>query len=404
MVNNKKTTKSKNQTKVLVPKKKKTPFGDAGEIAARGIGNFFKIGDWSHVGRWLGTGIGSIFGSGDYTAIGPNPGYNVFSGQIPKFSTTRATNIVCHREYLFDVAGASAFQNQQLPLNPGMATTFPWLSQVAANYQQYKFHGLIIEFRPLVTDFVTSGAPGVICITSNYNSDQPAYTSRIEAENAEFAVSTKPTQSLVHMLECNPEQVANKLYNVRTGPVPVGQDLRLYDLALSQIITQGNPTQSLGEVWISYCVEFFKPVLALEYGITPAVGLHLYRSGFSSGAPLGSATVTSSGSSGITFVITGNNILTLSGLIVGTTYMVSLNATGQTSGVFGITAASGFAARNLFVGGSINNVLTPSGAPCALTLTDVATATSASLTFGATVSGTGSVDIFVQSLDAAINV
>jgi len=193
------------------PKRKKrpTPFGDTGSIIGNRIGGMFGRSDIGKgVGRWLGSGIGSIFGSGDYSMTGQQPAYNVLvnGSQVPQFDTTRATNVVCHREYLGDIIGTTSFNNTQYPLNPGISQTFPWLSSIAANYQEFKFHGIIFEFRPLITDYVTSGAPGVVVLATNYNADVVNYTTKQQMENSEFAVSIKPTMPVIHGIECADDQ------------------------------------------------------------------------------------------------------------------------------------------------------------------------------------------------------
>jgi len=313
--------------KTKTKKTKKTPFGDTGSIVGSKVGAMFgSAASGNSIGRWLGTGIGSIFGSGDYTAMGPRPEYNILSGQVPKFSSTHATNIVCHREYLGDINGTAGFSNTAYPLNPGMSATFPWLATIAANYQQYKFHGLVFEFRSLVTDFVTAGSPGVLVMTTNYNADQAPFVSRQEAENAEFAVATKPTVNLSHMIECKPSEVANKLYNVRTGAVPLGQDLRLYDYGNTQVITQTNPTINLGELWVTYCVEFFKPTLSLENSVLESAQFHSYRVGTSAASPLGTAQVTYSGS--LVAAVAGNSI-SVSNATPGAKYLLTLTISGS---------------------------------------------------------------------------
>jgi len=244
--------------------KKNTPFRDIGGVIGTVAGSFFENPiAGANIGKWLGSGIGSIFGSGDYTTVGPRPSYNVLSGsaQIPKFSATHSTNIVCHREYLGDIAGTATFNNKSYPLNPGMEQTFPWLSTIAGNYQEYRFHGLIFEFRPLITDFVTSGQPGVIIMSTNYNSEASAYTSRQQMENAEFAVSVKPTTAMIHAIECKMSETPLKELYVRSTPPINGDDLRMSDLGKFQFATQANPVIDLGELWVSYCVEFFKPII-----------------------------------------------------------------------------------------------------------------------------------------------
>jgi len=295
-----KTEKKLAALEIKAPKtktRKRTPFADTGSILGNSLGGMFGMGSIGrNVGRFLGSGIGSIFGSGDYSLVGQRPAKNnLLTGQIPQFSTTRATNVVCHREYLGDIMGTSAFTNTQYPLNPGIATTFPWLSTVAPSYQEYKFHGVVFEFRSLITDFVTSGSPGVVIMSTNYNADATLYTSKQQMEQSEFATSVKPTVNLMHAIECAVDQTPVNEKYIRSGSVPVNQDLRLYDHGNFQFATQTNPIQNLGELWVTYCVELFKPILPLTSS-TLTGGFHLLRTGATGGVPLGTTTVLSAGS------------------------------------------------------------------------------------------------------------
>jgi hypothetical protein len=312
------------QGKQKQKKKKATPFKDAGGIAGSRIGGMFGNSALGMgVGKWLGSGIGSILGSGDYQMSGPQPQYNVIANgsQIPKFSTTRQTNIVCHREYLGDILGTVGFNNTPYILNPGVSTTFPWLSSVAANYQEYRFHGLVFEFRSLITDFVTGGAPGVIVMATNYNSDAVDYTSKQQMENSEYAVSVKPTLHLMHGIECASGQTILPTKFIRTGAVPVGQDLRLYDQGIFQFATQQNPIQDLGELWVSYCVEFLKPILPIvESDAGP--GFHAVRTTSSSVSPLGLTQLKATGT--LPVVVSGTTIA-ISNAEPGSFYMLNLD-------------------------------------------------------------------------------
>lgn len=385
----------------IARKKKSTPFRDVGGILGKQAAALTGMKSLQGVGKWLGTGIGSIFGSGDYAVMGPTPGYNVLAGQTPKFSTSHATNIISHREYLGDLDGATQFVNRDYPLNPGMSKTFPWLSTIAANYQQYKFHGLIFEFRPLMTDFVTSGAPGVIVMTTNYNADQGPFGTRQEAENAEFAVSVKPTQGLMHMIECRDVEVANKLYNVRTISPPVGQDLRLYDYGLTQIITQNNPAQVLGELWVSYCVEFFKPCLSVSNDLVVADGFHAYRTTATTAAPLGLIGVRTSGS--LSTFVSGTTI-SVSNAIAGVRYEVLVSWQGATSvSTVGQVPTSGLASYPIYGATPSNNLLAGNTtSACTLLHSWLATATTFVITVNATIVGSPSVDITINASDITV--
>jgi hypothetical protein len=399
--NNKVKQLTRKMKKVTVSKPKPSrPFRDVGGTLGGALGGVFgnhTLGN--NIGKWLGTGIGSIFGSGDYTTTGQPPDYNVFSGQVPQFSSTHATNIVCHREYVTDIVGASIYTNRLFPLNPGIATTFPWLSSIAAGYQQYKFHGIVIEFRPLVTDYVTNGAPGVMVLATEYDASNPGFTSRQQAENSEFAVSTKPTLPLLHMIECNPAEQQMKLYNVRTGPLGVNDDLKLFDLGLTQVITQLNPTQLLGEIWISYCVEFFKPIIPVVIPVGGAY--HLFATGVSSTQPFGTSAIRRSGSLLSTEVFTaGIQSITLT-LTPGRYYQVSYYARAGTS-ITGVTiGATGMTAVSIYEDTPQSNyaVATTGSTKYVLTLYYLCTNATVVFTAAATVTGSTSMDFVVVPSD-----
>jgi hypothetical protein len=276
----------KNTTIAKVPK---TPFRDVGGIIGKRIASLTGMSGAHGVGKWLGTGIGSIFGSGDYEMVGAPSEYNVLAGSPPQFSSTQATNVVCHREYLGDVIGTAAFVNNQFPINPGMAQTFPWLSTIAQNYQEYRFHGLVFEFKSLLTDYVTNGTPGVVVMATNYNSGAASYTTKQQMENSEFAVSNKPTRDLLHMVECKRDLTVLPHNYVRNGPVPNNQDIRLHDQGNFQLVTQGNPAVNIGELWVTYCVEFVKPTTVATAGpvVAGPLFVHAKRTGCTTTIPIG---------------------------------------------------------------------------------------------------------------------
>jgi len=355
---NKNNTRRKVVVKQPKPKQKKTPFSDAGAIVGTKLGSIFNAPYLKGVGKWLGSGIGQIFGSGDYQVVGPSPAYNVLMNtQTPKFSSTKQTNIICHREYLGDITGTASFSLNTYPLNPCISSTFPWLSTIAQNYQEYKFHGLIFEFRPLITDFVTNGAPGVVIMATNYNADALPYTTKQEMENSEYAVSVKPTRELMHGVECDTNQTVLPQLYVRTGNPPANQDLRLYDLGLFQFGTQSNPVQNLGELWVSYCVEFFKPVLPIDVGGNVLSAL-ISRSTVSPTAPFGGIGLSITGdlpvnvvsSTVITFFAQPGNLYTVMmfwlGSIAAATTFPSINYTNA-------------GALQIYAGRTVNVILTP---------------------------------------------
>lgn len=202
---------------------------------------------------------------------------------VPTFVSNNNITNVCHREYIGDIlvpADPTAFNLNAYAINPANAALFPWLAPVAARYQQYRFKGLIFEFKTLSSDITAGGALGAVIMGTNYDAIASNFTSKIQMENTQFSVSAKPSRSQIHAIECDPSQTQNKLLYCRDDSASVlNSDDRFYDLGIFQIATTGLPGtegQVLGELWCSYDIDLYKPdlsnVLAGTQDIFGAVG------------------------------------------------------------------------------------------------------------------------------------
>lgn len=135
-------------------KTRKDPTGSRYRVPAGLIGS--AIG--GYVGGPPGSAIGSVLGSsaadllkhvagiGDYTV-----NYNTIlkPDSVPQFSGNR-TFVVSHREYIQDIVSSSsagAFKIDSFLINPGDPATFPWLSNLAQNFEEYRIHGMIFQFK-----------------------------------------------------------------------------------------------------------------------------------------------------------------------------------------------------------------------------------------------------------------
>lgn len=202
----------------------------------------------------------SVTGFGDYN-VNNN---TLMTDNAPPMFTSSGTGIrVCHREYLGDISGSSAFTLESYPINPGMHETFPWLAQVASNFEQFKLHGCIFEFRSTSADALnsTNTALGTILMATDYDVYDASYASKADMAQAMFTCSGPPSRSLFHPIECDPSQLPTKLLYLRSGQIDTdGRDLRFYDIGNFQIATVGMQAASvIGELWVTYDVEFFKP-------------------------------------------------------------------------------------------------------------------------------------------------
>jgi hypothetical protein len=235
-----------------------------------------------------GEGQGLYSGSGSYTN-------NLISGQaddsfmgtnsVPEMSgygDETGAFVIRHREYITDVfapgiAGGSTqipFSIQKFPLNPGLSSTFPFLSQLAVNYEEYELLQCIWHFRSLVTDIgsSTTGQCGTIIMATNYNASSEPFTDKQQMVEYAHAHSCKITEHMSHGVECDPAKLShNAALYTRSNPVLIGQDLKTYDHALFQIAVSNCPAAyngyPIGELWCEYSVKVVKPKLFVTRGL-----------------------------------------------------------------------------------------------------------------------------------------
>lgn len=250
------------------------------------------------IGGFLGGKIGhlveQITGFGDYTVTSNS----VMKGGMTPPQVVNSMNkggyIIRHREYICDINATTAFTIQTFALNPGLASSFPWLSQIAPSFESYRWRGLLFEFKSLSSDSVlstaTSSALGAVIMATNYNALSPPFPDKKTMENHEYGNSSKPSCSFIHPIECKSSQVPNTKLYIRTGDGFSG-DQRLYDLGEFNIATQGMQASSgvAGELWATYEVElFFNRYLPFVGGD------HFKLLSVTNAAPLGTATLASS--------------------------------------------------------------------------------------------------------------
>lgn len=224
----------------------------------------------------LGANIGSFVGHGAQQLIKYLTGFGDYhidknsiieGGMSPPQmvnSLNRGGFIVRHREYVADITASTSFVNQTFDINPGLSGSFPYLSQIAKAFELYRLRGLVYEFKSMSSDSVLSSgastALGTVAMATQYNSLNPGFTNLIAMENHEFSSACKPSCDMYHPVECKKSLLpASELYT-RTGAVPAGADIRLFDLGQFNIATSGmqNATGVIGQLWCTYEIEFYQ--------------------------------------------------------------------------------------------------------------------------------------------------
>jgi len=302
---------SRNYSKPVATKKVVSSKTTSSKLKSSSTGESKSFGHrvGSTLGGMIGHGIQGLIkqltGFGDYSVMDNS----IFKGGIPPIEIVNSSKqggvIVRHREFLGNIMNTSVFTNTVYPLNPGLGGTFPWLAGVANAYEQYRFRGVVVEFKSTSSDAVlstnASGSLGSVMIATQYDSVEPAFTDQATMLNHEFSNSRKPSEDFCHPIECKSSLTANQLYYVRNSDVVAGSDERLYDLGLLQIATegmQGTPgTSSCGQLWITYEVELYKPRSNPGAPVGSILSDHFQLANWGSAHPLGLSSTRSSTSS-----------------------------------------------------------------------------------------------------------
>jgi len=277
----------------------KGKYKGKGGYWGRTIGNLFGLGD---LGDKLGDAASSVIrsahpagnalmnaanlagslhrrykGKGIYTGSGAYASNDLVGGgpDIPSFTASsdgvRVT--ISHKEFLGNLyAPGIVGQNQNVSwalqaynLNPGLEATFPWLSQIACNFDEYTMHQLMFTFKSTVSDFASSsGQIGTVIAATAYNSASDLFPDKKTMLEYDSSASCRVTTNMIHGVECDPAKLSGPVGKyVRIGPVLATQDINQYDAGIFQLAVADVPGQfngqSLGEIWVSYTVELRKP-------------------------------------------------------------------------------------------------------------------------------------------------
>lgn len=216
------------------------------------------------------TGSG-LYGRGAYTYTSRN---SLISGGKPSMSVQSGYNdnqelVITHCEYIQDVFAPSDsnFHNETMSVNPGLMESLPWLSQIAANYEEYEFIQLLFHFKSTVDAGNTAnGATGTIILATNYNSDQPSFTAKEPMIQYHGAVSGRLTDGIDHGVECDPRKNAGTAIRyVRTNAPGKNESKKDFDLGRFQFAVTNAPSgfynQQIGELWATYKIKLGKPRL-----------------------------------------------------------------------------------------------------------------------------------------------
>lgn len=252
--------------------------------------------------------------------------------------------IVTHREYIQDITAftgsPSTFQSTSFALNPGQVATFPWLSNVARNFESYRFRKLHFRYETEAP----SSLGGTLVMSVDYDSTDPAPLTKQQAMAYRNAVRSAPWEPCCHTSMREDLSKLKSMF-VRPGAQPANTDIKLYDVGNLFVCTQNVTTASAvcGELYVEYEVELLTPIWENSFGVSGVLEALINTPGQGAAAPWGTAPLTGLGS--IQLSNPGNTVVSVAGLVVGQEYSIGTFVTGTVMSGWVVTASAGATGR-----------------------------------------------------------
>lgn len=189
------------------------------------------------------------------------------SGRKPAVTTRDGITTITHREFLGPINNTSAYTVSSFAANPGLATSFPWLSSLASRFDKYRFINLGYEFRSVTS----ASKAGVALMSFDYNARDAAPLSK------DVQAQTIPnTENNIWMNNTLQVPTDNQWRFVRQGSI-TNTDIKTYDLGNMHLSTVYGDGVVGGELYITYTVQLDKPsepgnIAQLDIYVPAAVG------------------------------------------------------------------------------------------------------------------------------------
>lgn len=274
------------------------PSGGIGSQLGATVGNFAEKGIRGLAKSW--------FGLGDYSLKSNSliPGGGSITNDVQIVPAGPRETRIIYREYIGDVfthpTTAGAFYARTYPLNPGLLSLCPWLAPIAQQYEQWTPNGIVFEFKSTSSEYVATQALGSVIMATEYDSLDAVFSNKQDMLNSAYSNEAKPSERIVHGIECDPRDNPLRVFYVRSGAVPSGGSIRDYDLGTFTVATQGGATANLnlGSLYVHYDLTFRKEQVFNGIPARGNLSMYYHLAGTINGTnPLGSSSPTVDSSS-----------------------------------------------------------------------------------------------------------
>jgi hypothetical protein len=211
----------------------------------------------------------------------------------PKITQTDHKSCRIHHRELFTAltpqAANPAYVPQQWPINPGIPTVFPWLSNIAVNWEQYRFNKLVFHFLTRCP----SNQVGSFMVAPDYDAADAAPIDEVTMMTYEGARQDSVWKD-VHVV-CDVKALLGGMQKkfVRSAAPAANLDIKMYDggnlFTAFDVVAVG----VFLKAYVEYDVTFFTPQLPAA-GPPLAAAMYTQAGGtFNAAAPLGTVPVNS---------------------------------------------------------------------------------------------------------------
>jgi len=189
-----------------------------------------------------------------------NFNYSV-TNRKPTFKNRGANVIIRHREFVMGVSPgvvAGWKVSNVLALNPGNFISFPWLSRIAGNYENYKINGFTVHYVPNCS----TGTAGALGLVIDYDSADTGIADESAFLNSAHAISFSPYTSKVLFSSSEELNKGLKTKFVSDGTTNVGQDIKTLDFGKLYVSASGTTIATrLGNIFFEYNIELLTPTV-----------------------------------------------------------------------------------------------------------------------------------------------
>jgi len=252
---------------------------------------------------------------------------NVFVYESPK-----------HGEFVADINGSVSLVVTNYNLNPGNATTFPYLSKIAQNFNRYEFEFLEFVYEPAVSQYAAQGQVGKIIMAFDFDAADPSPTTKTQLEDMEPHTDGLPCEYLKLSVNRADLGISGPRY-VRLGAVAAGLDIKTYDIGALFLASIANTNTTVaGELHVRYRVRLYDPILSAQAVAAANISVSLFGTNGNESAP--TSTVSFTPVLGLT-LLNGLSLVNTSGTIalpVGT-FLIDYMANATNVSGANLTAA-----------------------------------------------------------------